>query len=307
MAVIFIFTIFTTICCAATPPIDFVSTEVHAIIPGNGLPSGGSVTLKEFVEAGLKKGTWKNQDKNQWVYYVDSYDSVARKQSQVSFSFVKAKLEFYAGKEVIILNRIVANKVEYNTAMIYKLYDQIYSSLPSVRKAVADSEQKYKDKVRSEKQEAENKLINSIWAKYGSNMGFGETEPSKILVLSKLTDKTMQFNIKTTVYNSDTSQNETGCQISGQASYSIDKDEFYTNFKSIYEEPDCNIKFDSQATGDSFVAVDVKYKGSCKKYCGDIDKKARENNGSPVMLYELSDLYSRYTENNVPSKDEGWK
>ena len=91
---------------AAQPPDNYLNSNLRSVYHGMG--DGGTqllnLTVREFVEMGLKKGSWEKASDIQWNYRMKIKDNVTGKVSNIVFAFSKNEKYF---KDDVILFRIV--------------------------------------------------------------------------------------------------------------------------------------------------------------------------------------------------------
>lgn len=247
---------------AAIPGNEFLNAKVYAITPVNGVHVGGDVTLKEFVEVGLKKGVWRKGDSNQWIYKVVTDDQVKRQKDDASFSFIKVNGD-EKEKHKVILERIVEKGIEHNSYKIYDFFLQIYANLPTHKKIVSKADNMRRQEETSSKNARNQKLVNSIWGKYG--------EDDHFLKLSKQANDKMRFEIETRSFDFETQkENVIKCRINKEIAYSFVEENEETKFKSIYNEDDCDIRITvspgTMRHYDIYDKATIEIRGTCNKY-----------------------------------------
>lgn len=173
--VIIFITLVYSICLAAQPPEKFLNYNLRSVYSGMG--EGGTqrlrVTLKDFVNLGLKKGSWEKVSDTQWIYRIKGQDPVTKRVDNTALVFSRVEgnrelQDFF--KDDVILSRVVINNQEMSAAEIFAFSWQIASTIYSMtekgkeeikkqeeQKRQYEAERKKEEEIRKQKEEEERK------------------------------------------------------------------------------------------------------------------------------------------------------
>lgn len=283
---------------AAEPDSLFLNYNLRSVYHGIG--EGGTVslnvTLKDFIDLGLKQGTWERVSDSEWIFRVSKIDQLSGQEKVTSFEFVRVA-DFF--KDDVLLNRMMINDIELSQEQIYQYSGMIASDIYPLTKSgklAAEKEKvqqqldeearvREKEKILTQQKQEEQRKIDEI------NRKKKEEEESVEIARQKMLESVQgefvnyngkkiagEFNIslrgeKEIVFSGYNSSLERKCEIKDKIAVLEDFDIYRNKIQATYSQEGCILKLVFGEYSDAAALVqkathyfEMKAEG-CKSYC----------------------------------------